>query len=425
MKKPSSKILTTLAVLFILFMVLPFLQKHFRFVELKPLNGAIEQVEKQELSVSGWFAGDFQHAREQYLNQNFGFRELFIRLSNELGFRMFNKAKANGVIIGKNGYLYEQVYIDAYYGRDFIGYAETDERFRKLKFIQDKLQEQNKTLLVVFCPGKASFYPEYIPDAFKGDIKTTNFNTHLEYAQKYQLNYINFQKYFMHLKGDSAWQLYPQTGIHWSIYGAWLAADSLSKKIEKIRGVDLPDMKCTGMKYGPPQHGDADVAEALNLLYEPAGMENIMKYPEVTLDKQNKARVNLLTIGDSFYWAMLNFTTGIFDNDHFWFYNRTVIPGNADAKNLDLDIEIKNHDVIMLMVTESNLKKFGWGFIENAYSLLAGEDNSVNRAAELEQTIKYIKSDKGWMENIKKKAASRNISIDSMVYLDAVWSIEH
>ena len=36
----------------------------------------------------------------------------------------------------------------------------------------------------------------------------------------------------------------------------------------------------------------------------------------------------------------------------------------------------------------------------------------------------YIKNDKEWHEQIKAKANERNISLDSMITLDAIWTYE-
>jgi len=37
----------------------------------------------------------------------------------------------------------------------------------------------------------------------------------------------------------------------------------------------------------------------------------------------------------------------------------------------------------------------------------------------------YIKDDKKWFEAIKIKAQQQNISVDSMVTLDAIWVLQH
>jgi hypothetical protein len=38
--------------------------------------------------------------------------------------------------------------------------------------------------------------------------------------------------------------------------------------------------------------------------------------------------------------------------------------------------------------------------------------------------VNYIKTDKIWYKDVKEKAKKRNISVDSMLTLDAIWAIE-
>jgi len=45
--------------------------------------------------------------------------------------------------------------------------------------------------------------------------------------------------------------------------------------------------------------------------------------------------------------------------------------------------------------------------------------------AKLEEMIEYIRTDKAWLEQIEKKAIEKNISLDSMLVLDAQWVIDH
>ena len=43
---------------------------------------------------------------------------------------------------------------------------------------------------------------------------------------------------------------------------------------------------------------------------------------------------------------------------------------------------------------------------------------------EIDKMKDYIRSDKEWMKGINQKAKDRNISIDSMIYIDAMWSVD-
>ena len=94
----------------------------------------------------------------------FGFRSTFIRLHNQLKYWIYNEFSANGVVIGKDRYMYEESYIKTYYGLDFKGNDTLLVMAEKLKRLQNILHKQNKLLLVVLAPGKGYFYPEYIPN---------------------------------------------------------------------------------------------------------------------------------------------------------------------------------------------------------------------------------------------------------------------
>ena len=104
-----------------------------------------------------------------------------------------------------------------------------------MKFISDTLQKLNKQLLFVFAPGKASFYPEYIPDKYLTQKGITNYQIFLEGIKQRGINHIDFKKWFSDNKYKSKYPLYPQHGVHWSTYGTALVTDSLIKKIEELR----------------------------------------------------------------------------------------------------------------------------------------------------------------------------------------------
>jgi hypothetical protein len=216
MKDMSNTIKGFLFCIILGLMLIPIIQSKFEFVKLTSLKGAITQPEKKYINAKDWFSGDFQLLEEKYLNETFGFRNLFIRINNQIAFSLFNKAKANGVIIGKHNYLYEENYIKAYYGTDFIGIDSISHRIERLKFIQDTLSKLNKTIIIVFAAGKGSFYPENFPKEYLKEKGKTNYEYHVKLAKEYGLNYIDFNSYFIENKNKSKYPLYPQYGIHWS-----------------------------------------------------------------------------------------------------------------------------------------------------------------------------------------------------------------
>jgi hypothetical protein len=54
---------------------------------------------------------------------------------------------------------------------------------------------------------------------------------------------------------------------------------------------------------------------------------------------------------------------------------------------------------------------------------LAGRNNGFTKE-EINGVVNFIKTDQKWMDQIKVKAKQRNISIDSMLVIDAIWMLK-
>ena len=431
MTAQKNQIKNALLLLALMLLALPMVQNKFNLLPLEPLKGAITVPEKKYISVNRWFSGTYQQYEEKYITETFGFRPFFVRLTNQLRFSLFGKQSANSVIIGKNGYLFEEGYINAYFGQDYIGTDSIRQRIERLSYINDTLKKLGKNIILVFAAGKGSFYPEYIPDTHIQPKGITNYKAYVELANEYGITYIDFNSLFLKLKGKSKYPLYPQFGIHWSYYGACLAADSIIRFIETERNIDMPNLYWNSINAKVPYGTDTDISDGMNLLFKRNSFN--MGYPEVKFESDSgKVKPSVLVIADSFYWEMFNFgISNAFSTSHFWYYNKQVYPESfsnpIEAHQISLSKEIANHDVIIVLATEATLPNLGWGFIENTYNHFKGI--TIEKPTPLSQKIlnlkNYIRTDKKWMENIEIKAAEKGISIDSMISLDAIWAINN
>lgn len=368
---------SSLLILILSILLLFMIQSRFNLVKLTPLNGAFEKTEKKEFTIKSWFSGKYQEETEKHINETFGFRELLVRTNNQITYSLFRKAKANGVIIGKNNYLFEDNYIKAYYGQDFIGNDQIQQRMQKLKFIQDTLSKLNKNILLVFAAGKGSYYPEYFPAEYRVKKGPTNYKEHVKLAKLQQLNYIDFNHYFVSQKHKSNYPLYPKYGIHWSNYGTSLVADSLIKYIENMRKIDLPDISWNEVEMADSRGTDYDIADGMNLKFKLKSFA--MAYPKLLFESnKGKDNVSVLVISDSFYKSMFDegMLSNSFSKHQFWYYNKQVFLNGKDTKKhvqeINLKLEIQKSDVIIILATEATLPNLGWGFIENTYQLFKG-----------------------------------------------------
>lgn len=416
--------------LLILFcLMLPFIQKNTHMIEEPPLQGSINKPPVPVFTIPAWFNGDYQKAKEKQVNEMFGFRSFCIRLNNQIAYTFFNKAQANGVIIGKENYLFEENYIKSYYGTDFSGEKFIRTRMEKLKFIQDTLSKLNKKLIIVVAAGKGFYYPEYFPDRFKTNRTRTNVEAYTEYARKYNISYIDFNQYFVSQKQKYKHLLYPKHGIHWSQYGADLAADSIIRYIEKMKGIDMPNYYWddSETKHVKEEGGDYDIAGGMNLMFRLPS--ELMAYPQINMESDaGKVKPSALVISDSFFWSMMNI--GIFNgfsNSHFWFYNKQVYPGEGSPLCLSMEHEMNNHEVFIIMATPATMNSFGWGFIERAYGFYTNDPNeeaSMVFNRRVAQFREFIKSEEIWLKGAQERAYNDNISLDSSITRDATYQIE-
>ena len=414
-------------------LLLPTVQQFAKFIDVKPLSGAVEKEKKPILTLTTWVDDSFQASAEKYLNQGFGFRNWFVRLHNQVYYSLFNEAKANGVIVGKEGYLYEGNYIKAYYGRDFIGDSLISEKVNRLKFLQDTLTSFGKNLLIVLAPGKGNFYPEYIPDYLKGEKSKTNYGSLIKVATENGLQLIDFNAWFVSQKNKSEYPLYPKTGIHWSRYAMDLVIDSLLSYIEHKRNIDLADFNIGQPRLSEKLIGpDRDIEDGMNLMFDIPNQP--LAYPEISYDESGKEKPSVIVISDSFFWGLFNkgLIKHAFENGEFWFYNHEIyLPGKEGAgmvSEVDLLNKLMSKDIIILMTTDANLPKFPWGFDESAIYALKNQKgymaDLITREEKINGYINAIKSSPEWLENIRIKAAEQNIPLDSMVRLDAIYMVK-
>jgi hypothetical protein len=325
------------------------------------------------LTKDNWFSGKYQEGQDKYITDHTGFRPGWVRVYNQWNYSLFNIAHASGVIRGKEDYLYEESYINAYYGTDFLGEQKIEKITQDWKSIQDTLKEKGIDLVVILAPGKASFYPEYIPETYKRSrTGNTNYEVFKKQFQKQAVTHIDMHSWFESMKKESRYPLFSKTGIHWSAYGQFLVADSLSKFVSKRCKIEIPHLVLeTIVESDEPSLGDDDIGRGMNLMF---GIPDLkLAYPKFHPNRKPKKNdPKVLVIADSFYWPLFNSNTSnfLFNGGEFWYYNEQIYPASYTketlVKNQSLDQKLKENKVVFLLITDANLHKFSFGFIEMA-----------------------------------------------------------
>jgi hypothetical protein len=411
---------------------LPIIQYYTNLIYLKKLNGDIEKIENPVLNQEKWMNGSYAEEMGKYLTHNFGFRNIYVKLDNQLSFSLFGEVHAKNIVVGKEDYLYEMNYINAYTGKDFIGERNIKEKVKKLKFIQETLAKQEKYLLIILAAGKASFYPEYIPDHLMLNTDSTNYLFYKKELIEQKVNHIDFNSWFIENKGKMKYPLYPKTGIHWSKYGLLLAADSIIEHIDNIKEWDIPELYWDSIEYvNILRKPDNDIELAMNLILPFSNFK--MGYPQIKFNNKGKDRPKVIVISDSFFWGIYNagITKKVFNKGEFWYYYKTVYQKHLNTptkvSTLNLNKKISDKDIVIMMATEANLKYFPWGADKKLFKYCNGKYSSEKKITNnmIEMKKQEIRTNKKWLNHIKEKAIKKGISLDSMIHLDAIYVLEN
>lgn len=370
----SNIIKTSVFVCLLGLMILPAFQKKFKLFEEKPLHGTIVELKKPVFKFENWLEGSYQDSVQFYIKETAGFRPSLVRIHNQLHYWLYNIAIANGVMIGDDSYLYEENYIKAYFGIDYIGKKAIYDKVNKIIALNDTLSKLNKSLIIVFAPGKASYYPEHIPSSFSSvDTDTTNYETYKEAFSNTDIHFIDFNQWFRDMKNSSPYPLMPKTGIHWSKYGEVIVADSLLSYLETICHCEYPDLIIDSViTSNEMQDTDDDIESGMNLFFNIPDLE--MGYPKFHIERSGKeSGLKVSTIADSYFWGMYNFglSRDYFNNGQFWYYNEQIYQDGLEVplnpKEIDIQKEIEKSNVIILLSTDANLYKFAFGFVDELY----------------------------------------------------------
>ncbi len=137
--------------------------------------------------------------------------------------------------------------------------------------------------------------------------------------------------------------------------------------------------------------------------YEPLQIESAATYYQI----------DAMLISQKYNLKTINGYTATCPGDYGMFWNTpNENSRNYWLRNKKLDVDsvyiVKSPDIIETVLSKE-IQDFDLGVVKKT---------------RLDNLINYIRTDKKWMKQIEKKAIKNNISVDSMIVLDAKWVIE-
>ncbi|MFN5620203.1 MAG: alginate O-acetyltransferase AlgX-related protein [Flavobacteriales bacterium] len=365
---------TIAAGIFTALLFVPMVQQVFRWIPTQELHGAFTKTEYLPLTLKSWWDGEFQLRTDAYAAENFGCRNELIRVNNEVNYTLFHKINAAEVVEGKNGVLFEYKYIEAYTGLEKVNETDLTTRVMKLAALQAHFKREGKLFAPVLYPGKASFFPEMLPDSSQVVSTRTNYVAMVEKLDSASLDYMDCNAWFKSMKDTSYAPLFTEIGIHWSQYGACLAMDSLVRFLSGAMDTTLNNFEWESKR--PPLvdavfFPDNDMESSLNIYSSLP--HSPLAYPVLKPTGQHAFKPQVAVFSDSFFFNIINldWKPSIFSELTMYYYNRELYPWPGTKQPLPSQAEkmkaLESCDIILVMATEYNVDEIGWGIIDEAY----------------------------------------------------------
>lgn len=372
--------------LFLIF--IPFLKQHTNILQNKfvadDLQGYFTPVDSAQFSFQNWMDGKFQSQQEEFLKSDLKIRPYSVRVNNQLHYNLLGEIRST-IVEGKDGYFFESMYIRSLQGLDFIGTKKIEEQVEKLKTVSDFLKKENDVdIIITIAFDKARFLKEKIPRQYDVEnIDSTNYETYLYFLKKNNFHILDFNQYFLDQKEKTKHVLATKQGVHWSLYGGLLAADSIQSYIGKLKGKEteinhLDKSEIT--KTTEVRKEDNDIGQSINMYY-PLESDTFSYFENYLVQEKNQKpyKPNVALIGDSFCWTIWGQDIPHYywgDSSLFLYYYREIYDlrwtelNGTGLKNEQKFPFVKKQDVIILLYTPMNMNDLGSGFIEETYDMI-------------------------------------------------------
>ena len=330
------------------------------------------------ISLKTWLSGKFQEQFSNYFSQNFLLRKLFIKITNQIYYTLFDKSYMydQSIIIGKENWLYELAYIQDYCRLLIpLHLDEAVSLANKIGDLQQQLKKRGVQFLVLITPSKAFLYPQYIPDVFinKKTDANRDYENLIPLFKEYEINYVDGHEITLDASTKSKHPLFCRGGTHWNYLGAFFTVEQLIEKIETLKGASLPHIAYNEIKVDmKPEDSDRDLANLLYLLFPPYGYITPHPLIRAVSGNQDQKQNSIVFVGASFSALVFDIlsTNEIFKNIDYYFYYKNSLKtfprdvireSTYKVENIDWKRDFFDKDIIVLEINEIAFKS---GYID-------------------------------------------------------------
>jgi hypothetical protein len=258
-------------------------------------------------SASQVFSDKFTTAFNDYVNDNFGFRKLFIRLNNLIDVKVFQTTSNQRVVLGKDGFLFMDYDWDSFVNRQSaFTRPQLLAAARKIKGFQDRLKIRNIEFLIVVAPNKSTIYPEYIPKQRYLLNAMSERERWFIALNEVGVNYLDLVPAILAAKKDH--RMYYKGDHHWNKYASLIASQHIVSYMAEKLGMGEGAFEILGAK--------PDLSESAGggSLDELLGVKAFRADEEPSVEFRGKRLPQGIVFGDSFvHWLYLNLASAKLD----------------------------------------------------------------------------------------------------------------
>jgi hypothetical protein len=314
--------------------------------------------------------GDFGRKTNRFLKDHWPYRAFFVRMKNQIDFALFHETSNDRIIVGENRQLFARDYVDAYLGKDLIERDSAELLIRRIAEIRDTLKKYGTDVMVMTPPGTPTTIPELMPPFYqKQSRRLTNRELFSQLLAEYEVPEEDFG--FLGQKPEA---YFPKRGLHWSVYGSAIAADSFYQRL--VRNYQAPplEIKIDSALDDNWWSTDLELERSMNLLKKSKGIVNYKPIIKTNIDSLDD-KFRIIIVGDSYYklWYDLRIQSKFFhEESQFWYYGFSIFPKrkidgkDAVVPTIDIMGEWKKADLVIFQASESNLPKLGFGVLERS-----------------------------------------------------------
>lgn len=375
----------TVVCLFGVLILLPASQTLIRWLPEAPLAGVERAPREPSFHYRAWWDGTLQERFEPWFNSKVGLRGWMVRTFNQIHYSAFRKFCGTGtkVVQGRDGMLYEKVYVDAFLAPRKRTRKELRDVCQGVRALQDRLAERGVAFLLVIAPSKAEILPEFLPpwvDAGGRAAKRSAREDMVPLLREYGIHHLDTHAMFRQWKAEGAPPLFTHGGTHWNHYAAARVTGEILEALRELTTRPMPVLEVKGAITNDRVWGtDNDLGELLNF-WTSRRFAGPQTHP-VIHSVPSDPLPDILFVGDSFVLTL----TRILDEaklcrrrDTLYYFNRRLgYPGHVeeplDRGRLNMVDELAGRDAVVIEINEYWLPRIGFGFVKAALKAFAGE----------------------------------------------------